>query len=181
MTATLAGARVPVQVDVGFGDAVVPGPIRARFPTLLGAPRPTLATYPKETAIAEKLEAMVSLGLDNSRMKDFYDLYVLAERFEFEGNALAGAIAATFERRRTKLPTMPPVALTREFAGDATKAKQWAVFVKRGRLREVVPPLNDVIRQIAAFAWPAAEAARDGQRFASHWSDGKWVGISPKV
>ena len=102
-TATLAGARIPLQIDIGFGDAVVPGPQQAEYPTLLDSSPPRLWVYPKETVVAEKFEAMVSLGIANSRMKDFYDLYVLSERFDFDGDLLARAIAATFARRRTAL------------------------------------------------------------------------------
>lgn len=97
MTATLATARVGVQVDIGFGDAVHPGPVELEYPSLLGLPTTRLRAYPRETVVAEKFQAMVSLGELNSRMKDFYDVFTLARRFEFDANSLAGAVRATFE------------------------------------------------------------------------------------
>jgi predicted nucleotidyltransferase component of viral defense system len=168
-TATLAGARIPLQIDIGFGDAVVPGPQQAEYPTLLGSSSPKLRVYPKETVVAEKFEAMVSLGIANSRMKDFYDLYVLSERFDFDGDLLAHAIEATFARRRTALPKSVPLGLTEAFAADASKAKQWTAFVKRGRLRVTVPPLTEVLKRLYTFLWPPAEAARERRKLGSHW------------
>jgi predicted nucleotidyltransferase component of viral defense system len=169
-TAMLAGARIALQIDIGFGDAVTPGPQRAEYPSLIGPSRPNLRVYPKETVVAEKFEAMVTLGIANSRMKDFYDLYVLSEQFDFDGDLLARAIAATFARRRTTLPDLVPLGLTAPFAADASKSKQWTGFVKRGRLRVTVPPLVDVVTRLHTFLWPPAEAARDRRRF-----DGKWL------
>jgi predicted nucleotidyltransferase component of viral defense system len=99
LKAKLGNARVDLQIDVGFGDAITPGPVTVSYPTLLGMESPRLRAYPRETVVAEKLEAIVKLGLANSRMKDFYDLHVLAERFPFEGPIVCDAIAATFARR----------------------------------------------------------------------------------
>ena len=104
LDAHLAEARIPVQVDVGFGDAIVPPPRREDYPTLLDHPIPSVFVYPREAVVAEKLEAIVSLGVTNSRMKDFYDVYVLASSFSFEGPALVKAIRATFIRRKTPFP-----------------------------------------------------------------------------
>lgn len=118
MTAALGNARIPIEVDIGFGDAVTPKAERMEYPTLLDQPAPVLRVYPKETAVAEKYEAMVSLGIANSRMKDFYDVWVLARDFEFDGATLARAISATFGRRKTQVPAVPPLALTSEFGRD---------------------------------------------------------------
>ncbi|MCL2777964.1 MAG: nucleotidyl transferase AbiEii/AbiGii toxin family protein [Polyangiaceae bacterium] len=115
--ATIGTAVVPLQVDIGFGDAVTPGLQVVDFPTLLPAPAPRLRIYPRETVIAEKLEAMVHCGMANSRMKDFFDIWFLACGFEFDGPLLASAIHATFERRQTRMPERDPVALTQEFKG----------------------------------------------------------------
>jgi len=117
-TATLGKAKIPIQVDIGFGDAVTPASKRIDYPSLLGFPAPKLRAYPKETVVAEKFEAMVSLGITNSRMKDFYDLWMIARDFEFDGEILSKAIQATFRRRGTNIPTELPVALAGEFAAD---------------------------------------------------------------
>ena len=122
VAARLAGARVRLQVDVGFGDAVVPRPETIDYPTLLDFPPPRVLAYPREVVVAEKFQALVELGMANTRMKDFYDLWVLARRFAFDGERLSKAIAATFERRRTPIPLGPPLALTQEFHDDPAKA-----------------------------------------------------------
>jgi hypothetical protein len=101
LEARLGNVRIPLQIDVGFGDAIVPRPEELEFPTLLKFPAPKLNAYPKESVVAEKFEAIVKLGMANSRMKDFYDLWVLAQRFQFESGTLAAAIQATFATRET--------------------------------------------------------------------------------
>lgn len=103
--ARLGNARIPLQVDIGFGDAVTPKAGKIVFPTLLEFPAPKVAAYPKETAIAEKFEIMVKLGMANSRMKDYYDLWTLCQEFDFDGDVLSAAIRATFRRRKTALPS----------------------------------------------------------------------------
>ena len=115
LEARLGKVRIPLQVDVGLGDTVVPAPQELEYPTLLEFPAPKLAAYTKESVVAEKFEALVKLGIANSRMKDFYDLRVLAQSFEFESAILATAIEATFETRRTSLPTSLPLALRTDF------------------------------------------------------------------
>jgi predicted nucleotidyltransferase component of viral defense system len=114
LEARLATARIKVQIDVGFGDVMTPAPQEIEYPVLLDFPAPRLRTYPRETVVAEKFEALVKLGIANSRMKDFYDLWVMARDFEFEGALLSQAIKATFERRGTALPTDVPLALSDE-------------------------------------------------------------------
>lgn len=116
LAARLGKIRLPLQVDIGFGGAITPKPQPAEFPPLLDFPAPRLAMHARETSIAEKFEAMVTLDLDNSRMKDIYDIWVLSREFEFEGATLGAAIRATFKRRRTELAAAAPVALTDEFA-----------------------------------------------------------------
>jgi len=98
LMARLGKARVPIQVDIGFGDAVTPKPVQMAFPTLLDFPAPQLATYPRATVVAEKFEAMLKLGLANSRMKDFYDIWALSRGFDYDGAVLSAAIQATFKR-----------------------------------------------------------------------------------
>lgn len=160
LRAELSAARIPVQVDVGFGDAVTPGPETVSYPVLLDAPAPRLQAYPVATVVAEKFHAMTLLGLDNSRMKDFYDLFVIASRFEIEPTLLASAIAATFERRRTPVPETRPIALTVEFAKDSNKQAQWAAFLRRNRLGDKAPALADMQAAIARLVLPALELTR---------------------
>jgi hypothetical protein len=121
LEARLGKIRIPLQVDIGFGDAVTPEAQQEEFPTLLEFPAPILLTYPRETAIAEKFEAIVNLGLTNSRMKDYYDIWLLSQRFDFDGMNLMRAIEATFRRRRTVLPNELPIGLSIEFVSDASK------------------------------------------------------------
>ena len=151
--ARLGTAEQRIQIDIGFGDAVSPSPMRIQFPTVLALPAPTLRAYPRETVIAEKLEAMVKLGMANSRMKDFFDIDHLALNFEFDMNTLRAAIASTFTRRSTPLPIAPPVALTESFATDASKVTQWRSFLKRSKLDSTLQ-LNTVVSRLAAFLGP---------------------------
>lgn len=120
----LQRARIPIQIDIGFGDTVTPGPTMLQFPSMLGFPTPTFATYPRETVVAEKLQAMVQLGIANSRMKDFFDLWILSQNFTFSGDPLVRAIGATFSRRTTKVPKGIPFALTEAFYRDENKQRQ---------------------------------------------------------
>jgi hypothetical protein len=140
--AALDGARQLLQIDVGFGDAVEPPPTELTFPVLLPADAPHIRAYPPETVVAEKLRAMVQLGIANSRMKDFYDLCTIAEFLSFDLPALTRSVRLTFERRRTPMPTDPPFAFTPEFLDDANKRAQWQAFVKRTSVRSGRPLSN---------------------------------------
>jgi predicted nucleotidyltransferase component of viral defense system len=156
--ASVSGARITVVVDIGFGDAVEPGLEEIDLPVLLDFPPPHVRAYPRETVIAEKFQAMVALGRANSRMKDFYDLWVLSKEYEFEPDRLIKAIAATFGRRRTAIPTEVPDALSREFARDTGKRQQWDAFVRD--LAVNPGPLDSVVDDLAAFLMPIAASAR---------------------
>jgi predicted nucleotidyltransferase component of viral defense system len=174
MRGTLGTARLDVQIDVGFGDAITPGPIEVDFPTMLAMPPPRIRAYPQETVVAEKLEAMVHLGMANSRMKDFFDLAFLARTFSFDGPTLAKAIAATFERRKTDLPSGLPVGLTSEFYGDDSKQKQWKAF--SSRIGAKGASLEDVVKTLAGFLEPVVGGAREPERFAMVWPPlGPWT------
>jgi len=131
MKATLAKARIAIQADVGIGDIITPHANVIKFPVLLDMPSPVMQAYPVETVIAEKFEAMVHLGIANSRMKDFYDIWVIFKFMNPDQHMLATAIANTFERRAATLPTEIPLALTDEFSANSTKQKQWTAFVRR--------------------------------------------------
>jgi predicted nucleotidyltransferase component of viral defense system len=157
--AFIDGARVPIVIDIGFGDATEPGLADIDYPVLLDSPVPKLRGYRPETVIAEKFEAIVKLGQANSRMKDFYDIWKLSQEHKFEGDALARAIAATFARRKTAIPVERPYGLTRAFADDPAKQQLWNSFV--GGLGQDLPPLNGVIEQLAAFLMPRVAAAHD--------------------
>jgi predicted nucleotidyltransferase component of viral defense system len=157
-TATIDGAKVRVAIDVGFGDAVEPAAIETELPVLLDMPSPRLRVYPRETVIAEKFQAMVMLGRANSRMKDLYDIWVLSRTFEFKGDSLPRAIAATFARRKTEIPIERPDALTRAFAEDPAKIQQWNSFIADVALQP--GSLADVIDSLAVFLMLHAAAAR---------------------
>lgn len=158
-TGALAGARITVTIDIGFGDAIEPGLDEVNLPVLLDLPQPRLRVYARETVIAEKFQAMVMLGLANSRMKDFYDVWILSRSYEFDDDRLPRAIAATFERRGTAIPLEAPVALTQPFAFDSSKQRQWAAFVRD--LAIGIPALETVVTDLAAFLMPNAQRARD--------------------
>lgn len=172
LNSTLAGARLRIQIDIGFGDVVTPHAQTINYPTLLDFPEPTLRAYPPETVVAEKLEAVVSLGMRNSRMKDFFDLWVIAKTFAFDGPVLASAISATFTRRQTAIPAETPVAFTSDFANDKTKQSQWSAFLKRTSLAMAPEPLPELLAFVAGFVMPMLEAARDGKVFAKRWPGG---------
>lgn len=170
--AEMGSARVPVQVDVGFGDVVTPEPKPMIYPTLLDMAPPVLRVYPRETVIAEKYEAMVSLGITNSRMKDFYDIWMLAERCDFSGAILGSAIAATFARRETPLPVELPMALSADFSSDPAKRVQWNAFLRKGRLSTAPPVLEDVCVTLERFLWPVTIAVSGGGEIVMYWQPG---------
>jgi predicted nucleotidyltransferase component of viral defense system len=156
--ATVDGARVRVVIDIGYGDATEPGLNDIELPVLLDQPAPNLRAYPYETVIAEKFQAMVALGLANSRLKDFYDIWILAQTYPFKDDRLAQAVSATFARRKTEIPTERPDGLTPAFASDPTKQRQWAAFVEEVAVNP--GPLADVVETLASFLLPHAEKAR---------------------
>lgn len=170
--ALLDAIPIAVQVDIGFGDVVTPAPQETGYPTLLGPPEPRLRAYPRETVVAEKLEALVKLGLANSRLKDFYDLWMLSRLFAFDGAVLARAVRATFDRRRTPMPEGVPLALTPSFAELPARRSQWQGFLRRGRLLETPPELVTVIEQLRRFLLPVLAAAASGEAFAATWPPG---------
>ena len=171
LAATLGNARIPIQVDVGFGDAVTPGPDEVDYPTLLDLPGPHLRVYSRESVIAEKFQAMIHLGMANSRMKDFYDLWMLSRLFEFEGSTLAHAIERTFSRRHTAIPAETAVFMTDEFYADATKVTQWRAFLMRNALEEG-ESLETVVGAIETFLMPVSLELSAGGKFAAHWPMG---------
>jgi len=174
---SLGTVRITMQLDIGFGDVVVPQPATVEYPTILPLPVPRLHGYSRESAVAEKFEAMVKLGMLNSRLKDFFDIWLLSRQFDFDGKTLATAIAKTFGRRRTAVPA-EPVALTDVFAADTGKQTQWRGFLRRNRLQHAPDNLADVVTAIAAFLGPIAKALASGNGFEHIWqAPGPWHGM----
>jgi len=176
----LGQARVSLQVDVGFGDAIVPGPVTIEYPELLDFGRPRLLGYTPESAVAEKFQAMVELELANTRMKDFYDIWSLARRRPFDGEILAQAIRSTFVRRGTPLPEEPPPALTAAFSESKTKQSQWKAFLRKGRLENDAATLGEVVAVLSDFLMPLATALAAGDPFRMVWPPpGPWQARDP--
>ena len=172
IVAKVVEARLTVRIDIGFGDAVTPGVREIDFPSLLDMPAPRLHAYPPETVVAEKFQALVSLGMTNSRMKDFYDLWAISETFSFDGKIVAEAIRAIFNRRQTVVPSETPVALTRAFAEDGTKQSQWRGFLRRTAIDMAPGPFVELQRKVAAFVVPPALAIASGTIFSQKWEAG---------
>jgi predicted nucleotidyltransferase component of viral defense system len=175
----LGKAKLTVQVDVGVGDAVTPQPEWLDYPSLLDLPRPRLRAYRPETTIAEKLHAMAILGMANSRMRDFFDIYELARQREFDGATLASAIRETFARRRTPLGPDLPTALTPAFGADSDKQAQWRAFIRKTRLIDVPQELSTVTEGIAGFVGPILAALRAGRSVAGRWPPAGGWRLSP--
>ncbi len=170
----LGTARVSMQIDVGFGDVVVPGPVAMEYPTILDLPAPRIRGYTRESVIAEKFHTMVRKGLLNSRLRDFFDVWALSRQFDFDGGALAAAVRGTFARRDLEI-TPRPVALTEEFAADTAKATQWRGFLRKSRLDGAPGELAEVVEAIAAFLGPVAEALHGGRELVGRWkAPGPW-------
>lgn len=173
----LGKARIAMQIDLGFSDVITPAPVSITYPALLGHPGADLMAYSRETTIAEKLEAMVSLGQLNSRMKDFFDLWLLARTQEFEGRIVAEAISRTFARRQTPVAD-DPVCFTEDFATDPAKLTQWAAFVRNGKLTEAPASFQEVVKAVRIFLRPVLEAAIAKKEFATHWrASGPWMPV----
>ena len=169
LRAELAGARLTVQVDVGFGDATVPPPVVVEFPTLLDSPKPKLRAYPAATVIAEKFEAMARLGLGNSRMKDFFDIWHLSRTSAFDSCVLTEAIRATFAARGTSLPRGTITALTAEFATDPDKKLQWTAFVRQAAVIEPIPDLPEIVQHLSRFLNPLLADIEKGHSRSMRW------------
>lgn len=169
------GARCQIQIDIGFGDAVTPGPEDVEYPVMLSEfAAPKLRVYPRYTVVAEKFEALSSLGIANSRMKDYFDLWILARHTDFDGDILRQAVQATFDRRKTTLTGQAPFGLTDAFAQDAQKQTQWQAFLKKNRLEALA--LSEVITAVNTFMLPVIVAASANMAFPSHWqAGGPWT------
>jgi len=175
--AELAGARIPMQIDIGFGDAVYPEPELASFPVLLPMEAPVIRAYPREASIAEKFHAMVVLDIRNSRMKDFYDIWFMANTWTFDMASLSKAILASFQRRGTVIPKEVPLALTEEFLNDSQKKQQWAAFVSRLNPGDNAPSLEEVGAILQSFLLPCISGSTLTQADIRSWTpDRHWNG-----
>jgi predicted nucleotidyltransferase component of viral defense system len=171
IVAKLGNAPIRLQVDIGFGDVVTPEAEEINYPTLLDFPLPRVKTYPRETVVAEKLQAFVAFDMAISRMKDFYDLWVLSKQFSFDGEILVKAITATFDRRKTAMPSDTPPALTDEFASSNDKVTQWNAFLKRNELEEKVD-LPKVVQDLRQFLLPPLLPAAGNDIIGNAWPPG---------
>ena len=164
--AFLDKTRIPVSIDIGFGDVIYPDRVLMDFPVLLSEDAPEVYAYSLYSSIAEKFEAMVSLGYDNSRFKDFYDIYVNAQKYDFDGQTLVTAIKETFDHRRISLHTI--VAFDVEYSNDAIRLSRWKSFVKKKKVSLDVT-LPDTIEAIKRFLIPVTEAIATGGSFDAKW------------
>ncbi|MBI5576492.1 MAG: nucleotidyl transferase AbiEii/AbiGii toxin family protein [Deltaproteobacteria bacterium] len=173
----LGTARVTMQIDVGFGDPIVPGPVEVNYPTLLDLPAPRLLGYSRESAIAEKFQTMVKLGILNSRLRDFFDIWLLSRQFEFDGQILTDAIRKTFAQRETEIPSNP-VAFSKEFSEDQGKISQWRAFVRKNLLHASPKELREVVLDLSLFLGPVVSALVSGKSLQKRWiSTGPWIDI----
>lgn len=181
LKAQLGTASISIKIDIGFGDVITPTYQKITYPTLLEFPAPLLRAYPKETVLAEKIHALVTLGILNSRLKDFYDIWAISQELSFEGRSLQRAIEATFERRQTRFPLEIPIALTEEFSQAPDRAKQWKIFLHRHGLASE-KSFEQVIEEIRLFIQPILRASATGQEFTFFWpAGGPWnASASPR-
>jgi len=177
---SLSGARMRLQLDIGVADAVVPEPGWVDYPTLLDMEAPRILAYQPATSVAEKFNAMATKGLLNSRLKDYYDIWMLSRSVRFDGADLAESITATFARRETPIPASRPAVLSGEYAGQPERAIQWAAFVKRLKTSGIEAPedLGEVVDRVGEFIMPVAAAAAAGEHFDLVWTPGG--GWSPR-
>jgi hypothetical protein len=174
-TAYLGNARLPMRIDVGFGDPLVPGSSLVRLPAILDFPPPEVQGYSRESAIAEKYQIMVYLGQINSRMKDFFDVWSLATHFSFHGPILAEAISKTFASRGTRL-SLNPIVFGGAFAIDSDKQVQWAAFRRRLHVEDAPATLQEIVQVLAEFLLPVTESLVTGQSFQQRWEPGgRWL------
>ncbi|MGO9084518.1 MAG: nucleotidyl transferase AbiEii/AbiGii toxin family protein [Candidatus Sulfotelmatobacter sp.] len=174
LLAELAGARIPMQIDIGFGDAVYPEPELASFPVLLPMEAPLIRAYPREASIAEKFHAMVLLDIRNSRMKDFYDIWFMANNWTFDMASLRNAILASFERRGSTIPTVVPFALTEEFLNDPKKKHEWAAFVSRLNPGDEAPSLEEVGAILRTFLLPCISGNSQAEAEVRSWTPSQY-------
>lgn len=177
-TGTLTEAQITMQLDIGFGDILIPKPEQIEYPTLLDQPHPILIGYTMESTIAEKLEAMVKLGIANSRMKDFYDIWLLSRQFDFDGAVLSLAIRETFKNRGTAI-ALPVFVFSPEFSENAQKQQQWKAYVDKNRLQDAPSTIQEALDQIRLFLHPIVIAIATNSSFSLNWKPSQgWIAAS---
>ncbi len=172
----LGNMKIPMQIDIGFSDIMTPDAMPITYPAIFDHSGPRLMGYNKETAIAEKFEAMVKLGELNTRMKDFFDVWLLSGNFVFDGRLLARAISATFNHRQTTIES-DPVCFSARFQNDPAKVSQWMGFVRRSRLPDEPEAFPVIMDSISDFLAPVAGAIVSGNDFRQDWrpTDRVWT------
>ncbi len=170
----LGTARIVMQIDIGFGDVVTPEPTETEYPTLLDLPAPRLVAYPRETAVAEKFQVMLSRAQLNSRLRDYYDVWLLSRGFPFAGELLARAIRKTCEHRETRIVAKPR-AFSDEFANDAARQTQWRAFRRKSMLDHAPAELTELVHAVREFLGPIAETLAGDRSFTGSWPpSGPW-------
>lgn len=167
--ANLGKTKIPIQIDIGFADVVTPAPEKLSYPALLDHPAPYLYGYPRETTLAEKFQAMTVLGMANSRMKDFYDVWSLLGQFEFGGEIIQAALEKTFQNRNTELPREDHIIFSDAFLEN--KAIQWNAFIRKLKI-ENASEMKDVLNVIKGFLLPLMDASQQGVVFDKQWRNG---------
>ena len=172
INADIAGAAVRIKVDLGFGDAVYPDPTETEYPVLLDSPNPRIRAYPKEAVVAEKFQAITILGKKNTRMKDYFDLWIMSQHLEFDADPLSTSVSATFERRKTRLPDDVPVGLSEAFATDPAVAKLWVNFNTRNKLDTQPPGIRETTTVLSDFLMPMVRRVHNEEAVAMTWPPG---------
>jgi len=171
----LKRSRIPMQIDIGFGDIVYPKPRIINYPAILDFPNPHLKGYPLESVVSEKFEAMVKLGLLNSRMKDFFDLWLMIRRFDFKGTNLTEALKKTFNHRKTALPEMKPLFAQEIYDEDSDRQTLWKAFLTKGQIKHAPEKLGTTAKAIEKFLIKPITAMSKGEKFNSQWNaSGPW-------
>lgn len=171
----LERSRIPMQIDVGFGDIIYPKPKIIDYPIILDFPKPHLKGYPAESVVSEKFEAMVKLGLLNSRMKDFYDIWLMMRQFDFNGSNLSEALKRTFEHRKTLFPQSKPLFAEEIYDEKSDRQTLWKAFLKKGDIRHVPEKLAITAKDIEEFLIRPLNAINKGQGFEEEWkAPGPW-------
>jgi len=169
----LERSRVPMQIDVGFGDVIYPRPKMIDYPVMLDLPEPRLKGYPSETVVSEKFETIIKLGLLNSRMKDFYDLWLMMHQFNFNGSSLTEALKRTFKHRKTKLPGDLPLFAEEIYDEKSDRQVLWKAFLKKGDIQHAPEKLSAIAKEIEKFLIKPLNAINKGIEFKEEWTASK--------
>lgn len=174
INSTIENTRIRIQIDLAYGDAVIPSVKKIKYPTLLDFSAPNILIYPPESVVAEKLHALISLGIANTRMKDIYDILELSRIFSFNGNKIMMAIKKTFDRRKTVIPSDIPIAFTEKFIN--AKNQNWKAFLSRSGLENDSILFSDIINELSLFILPILDAFTKKSNFPKKWDRNKeWL------